>query len=107
MNDRLSDARPTMREEATNRNLLVGSEEPCRNQEPCCEAPAPTRPTKMRPVTIEQLDYGYLVHVGCQRFAVETHEKVINALNEYMSNPYETEKKWFSGEKIQLTNKNL
>jgi hypothetical protein len=57
---------------------------------------------KILTINIEQLDYGYVVQVGCQRFAVETHKKVINALNEYMANPDETQRKWFAGEKIGL-----
>lgn len=61
-----------------------------------------TNDNHIRPINIEQLDYGYIIRVGCQRFAVETHEKVINALNEYMTNPDETQRKWFSGEKIGL-----
>ena len=47
-------------------------------------------------ISIEGLDYGYLVRVGCQTVAVETKEKVIAKLTEYLENPSEFQKKWFT-----------
>ena len=79
-----------------------GELEPVGYDQPMPMGAEPKSSNKIRTINIEQLDYGYVVQVGCQRFAVETHKKVINALNEYMANPDETQRKWFAGEKIGL-----
>lgn len=52
-------------------------------------------PTKIRKVSIEQLDYGYIVQVGCQTVAVETHEKLVANLLKYLENPSKFERNWF------------
>lgn len=56
----------------------------------------PTVNDKPYHISIEGLDYGYLVRVGCQTVAVETKEKVIAKLTEYLENPSEFQKKWFT-----------
>lgn len=72
-----------------------------RNDEPCCEAPREIqeqpRQNKMREVRIKQLNHGYFVEIGCQQFAIETSEKLLSALADYMKNPDGTEKSWFDG----------
>ena len=95
------------------RNNLVGGEDQCRPQQecrdeqPCCESEArccddrpngglvAKYPDKARSINIEQMDYGYIVRVGCQTFAVETIEKVINNLVDYLQDPGKTEQEWY------------
>lgn len=68
--------------------------------EPMCEAeapmPAPDRAV-IRDVKIKQLNFGYMVQVGCHSFAIETREKLLTALGDYMKDPQKTEKEWFDG----------
>lgn len=59
------------------------------------EAPRPENP--MRRIEIQPQGYGFLVTVGCQSFAIETKERLIEKLTAYLFNPVETEKKWFDG----------
>ena len=68
------------------------------------EARCPGTPTtevqrnpKIRTINIDQLDLGYVVRVGCQSFAIETSEKLVSAMVEYLNHPNETEIKWFEG----------
>ena len=69
--------------------------------EPCCTnegRPEPIREqNKMRVVEIKQLNHGYFVQIGCQQFAIETSEKLLSALADYMKDPQGTEKAWFDG----------
>ena len=51
----------------------------------------------MREVNIRQLNHGYFVQIGCQQFAIETSEKLLSALADYMKDPQGTEKAWFDG----------
>lgn len=64
---------------------------------PCTNESTPCPTNKIRDVRIEQLNYGYIVRVGCHSFAIETKEKLINLLSEYMGSPEITEKNWFNG----------
>jgi hypothetical protein len=77
-------------------------------EDKCCkEAACECRPndpregcweeSKIRETRITQLNYGYLVNVGCQTFAFETVDKLIEKLGEYLKNPSQTEKDWYSG----------
>lgn len=52
-------------------------------------------------IIIKPLNYGYSVTVGCQVFAIESTEKLVVTLKEYLTSPKETEKKWFSGELLK------
>jgi len=45
-------------------------------------------------IRIRFLGRGCLVGVGCQEIAFESIESAIQELNEYVKNPYETQKKW-------------
>lgn len=85
----------------------------CRPEEPCCESEArccddrpritglvendtiAKYPSKARQITIEQMDYGYIVRVGCQTFAIESYGKVINNLIDYLKDPEATEMNWY------------
>ena len=53
---------------------------------------------KAREVSIEQLDYGYRVRVGCQVFALQELNTVLSLLAEYLKSPDEVETKWRNGE---------
>lgn len=48
----------------------------------------------IREITIKPLDYGFIVKVGCQSFAMETKETVVEKLTTYLNNPSDTEVKW-------------
>lgn len=52
----------------------------------------------IKKITIEQLQYGYIVKVGCHTFAIETHKRLSKVLAEYLADPSGTENKWFSNE---------
>jgi hypothetical protein len=52
----------------------------------------------IREVSIKQLNYGYIVGVGCHNFAFETPDKLIEKLGEYLKDPQGTENKWFKGD---------
>lgn len=55
----------------------------------------PSRPqNNIRDIQIIQLDHGYVVSVGCQRFAIESSTQLIVKLQEYILNPAATEQKW-------------
>jgi hypothetical protein len=51
----------------------------------------------MREVAIRQLNYGYVVNVGCKSFAFETSEKLIENLIAYINNPDKVEEDWRRG----------
>lgn len=76
------------------------NDELCEAREPQCNRPIEALNPKnsIRGIGIEQLNYGYLVKVGCNTFAIETAEKLIGKLAAYIKNPAETEKKWFDGD---------
>lgn len=57
----------------------------------------PEEPNKIWPIKIEELNRGYLVHIGCHSFAFSTKEELTVKIVEYINNPAETEKKWFEG----------
>lgn len=52
----------------------------------------------IRDVQITQLNRGYVVAIGCQRFAIENASTLIAKLSEYILNPAATEQKWNEGE---------
>ena len=78
-------------------------ERPVRPMEDC-ERPRPMQleeepmyPVKAREINIQPMDFGYVVRIGCQSFAIESIDKLITNLNEYLKDPNKTEKSWFSG----------
>ncbi len=51
--------------------------------------PQPELPA--RQITIEPLNRGYMVRVGCQTVAVESKDRLIDLLTRYLRNPQEIE----------------
>lgn len=66
----------------------------------CTERPEDPiiRHGKIRDISIKGLNFGFVVNIGCQNFAVETPEKLCTKLLEYLKSPNSIEKRWFSGE---------
>jgi hypothetical protein len=60
------------------------------------QTPIATAEINLRPVNIEPLNSGYVVRVGCQTIAVETTEKLLVYLGEYLKDPVKFQAKWFS-----------
>lgn len=58
--------------------------------------PTPAFYSSVRGISINPLNSGYMVKVGCQSVAVETTEKLVDMLFKYLSNPSDFEKKWYS-----------
>ncbi len=52
-------------------------------------------------INIRQLNYGYLVEVGCQQFAIEHVDKLIKNLKEYLNNPSKKTEVWIRGKQPQ------
>lgn len=52
---------------------------------------------KIREIKITQLDYGYIVNVGCKTFALDTPDKILFALKQYFRNPENTEHQFAKG----------
>ena len=74
------------------------------DEEPMSELPrGPRQPEQieqpvlrqdMYDVLITPLDYGFIVKVGCKRFALESRENLIRELTAYINNPGETVRGW-------------
>lgn len=45
-------------------------------------------------ITINPLNFGYLVNIGCNTFAIENVESLVSKLNSYLRNPEEVEGNW-------------
>jgi len=73
------------------------SSRPQERNRPMDDRPTDPNQNQAREVNIRQLNYGYIINIGCQNFAIESVEKLIVNLETYLKNPSETEKKWFSG----------
>jgi hypothetical protein len=52
---------------------------------------------KIRQMSIEEVNRGYVVRVGCHTFAFSTKEELVTKVMEYISEPSKTEEKWYSG----------
>jgi hypothetical protein len=61
-------------------------------------------PDKIRGITIKQLDLGYVVKVGCKSFAIETKEKLLDALEAYLTKPDEIENLYNKGKILNVIN---
>lgn len=81
-------------------------------REVCCDSESPMSQTpyggtccnekcdeigKIREICIKQVNYGYIVNVGCHTFAVESAVKLGELLNKYLMQPNATEKLWYDG----------
>ena len=51
---------------------------------------------KAREINIVEMDYGYMVRVGCQSFAIEKTDDLIEKLTMYLRNPEVTEEMYFN-----------
>jgi hypothetical protein len=60
------------------------------------ERPEEEERSRARTIHIESLDYGYAVNVGCQAFAIENVDTLINMIGKYLKDPKTVEKQWFN-----------
>lgn len=58
----------------------------------------PQEDNRIRKITIEELNRGFIVNVGCSTFAFSTKDELITILTEYINEPNLTEKKWHAGD---------
>ncbi len=49
---------------------------------------------RVRSISINPQNYGYCVQVGCQSFAIETKEKLIENLKAFLDDPSGVEEQW-------------
>ena len=57
-------------------------------------------PNRIENIYIEALDYGFKVKIGCQSFAIETKERLIEKLSAYISEPAKVAKVYHEEGKI-------
>lgn len=50
--------------------------------------------TTIEDSTIQKVNRGFIVKIGCQRFVFEKEKDMFTALSEYWKNPKEAEKKY-------------
>lgn len=74
----------------------VGSDAPAEDTNQPMDMETPVSASNVRGISINPLNSGYMVKVGCQSVAVESTEKLIDMLNKYLSNPSDFETKWYS-----------
>ena len=60
----------------------------------CCEKDSLGR---IRGISINQVNYGYIVKIDCHTFVFETAEHLIEKLGVYLKEPNKTEKSWYKG----------
>lgn len=79
--------------------------------EPCCEEPCANEPRnehiclksgnyEFRDFSVKKLNYGYIITVGCHKFAIEDKKKVIKLISEYVDDPNKVESKWWETKKV-------
>ena len=83
----------TIRNECCNEIRPEPTQGPMNNCEPVI--------AKARQIRINPLDYGYLVEVGCQSFAIEDIDKLTKYLTLYLKSPNSIENSWLDG-KLKL-----
>jgi hypothetical protein len=69
----------------------------CRPEQERCEPAQSLQSNKIRPITIEEVNRGFVVRVGCHTFAISTKAELTTKLIEYINEPDKTEQKWYSG----------
>lgn len=57
----------------------------------------PIKGSKISDIVIKELDYGYLVKVGCQSLAIGNQKELLSWLTEYIRDPDGVTKKWNAG----------
>jgi len=55
---------------------------------------------KIREINIQAMDHGFVVRVGCQTFAIEDAQKLMNNLTAYLKDPGGMEKQWMGSKKL-------
>ena len=60
--------------------------------------PQPTNSGRAYSIHIEPLNFGYMVRVGCQSFAIESTDKLVTALAAYLAEPEKVQNMWFAGQ---------
>lgn len=55
---------------------------------------------KIRDIRIQELDLGFIVHVGCQSFALTEKDDLIKHLTNYIYDPRNCEDFWFKNKKL-------
>jgi hypothetical protein len=65
-----------------------------------CEAPMAEScgPSKIRQISIREVNRGYIVEVGCHTFAFSTPDELADKISAYLKDPNGVERKWFNGE---------
>lgn len=54
----------------------------------------PQEPVRAKQIVINAQNYGYVVNIGCQTFAIEKAEDVVKGIQAYLIDPEATEKLW-------------
>jgi len=88
----------------SNEGRYVG-ESVCDEQPVCCEPEVTPNVERAREINIRPVDYGYVVQVGCQTFAIEDNELLIQILNEYLNNPQHIENVWMKSKVLPFIRK--
>lgn len=80
------------------------------NEEKCVQIPAPGPEGEIVPrrnveipshcISIEPLNRGFVVRVGCQSLAVSSKQELVKLFNAYMENPKKVEKDWMGEGKL-------
>lgn len=69
--------------------------------EPRCSTPPPaSSPKSMRSISVEAMDAGFIVRIGCQTFAIESKESLITKLSAYIRDPQNVESAWMTTKKL-------
>ena len=61
--------------------------------------PTPSKP-KIEHIIINEMDYGYTVEVGCQKFVFETHDRLIEVITRYIRNPEIVRNNWMQNQTL-------
>ena len=88
-----------------NQELRGATLSDCRPEQPMdrcvneAAVPTPDRGgNKIRQITIEEVNRGFIVRVGCHTFAISTKAELTTKITEYINEPDKTEKKWYNGD---------
>ena len=57
----------------------------------------PIKTSKISDIVIKEIDYGYIVKIGCQTLAIESQTKLTRWLTEYIQDPQKITKRWNQG----------
>lgn len=64
------------------------------------EDPSPLPSRNIYLITINTMDHGYIVEIGCKKFAIETREKLLHHLGAYLAAPYMIEREYINGKYV-------